>query len=56
MTDQTKKTDQTGINLSVNLNDKHCFNLSKRADSTQQESAAVTSLSRGIIEYHMKKL
>lgn len=56
-TDQT--TNQTGINLSVNLTDKENIvlpYLQKRPDSTQQKIAAATSMSLGTIKYHTKKL
>ncbi|WP_296817270.1 ATP-binding protein [uncultured Megasphaera sp.] len=58
-TDQTGRTDQTGINLPVNLTDKENIvlpYLQKRPDSTQQKIAAATSMSLGTIKYHTKKL
>ena len=54
-----RKTDQTGTNLSVKLNDKEeaiLAYIQKKPDSTQSEIAMATSLSLGTIKYHTKKL
>lgn len=57
--DQTKKTDQTGTNMPVKLNEKEKVILSylqKKPDGTQHEIAEATSLSLSTIKYYMKKL